>query len=142
MQAKNQQIQEMFRTIPDPRLRKQLADIMNSKATHMVYCMSEKCKGRLIAMILDTGAVSAISNDKGEAFLRASRHRLDGHMGFECWCGNDSRLAKQEKGHIGAVAPSKTALEKVWQNVQNKPSEYPVVNGKQLIDGFEIRGNV
>lgn len=140
--SKNQQIQEMFRTIPDPRLRKQLADIMTSKAVAQVRCMSDKCKGRLIGLINQDGAVSAVANDKGEAFLRSSRHRLDGFMGFECWCGNDSRLAKQEKGHIGAVAPSKTALEKVWSNVQHKPSEYPTVDGKQNIDGFEIRSLV
>jgi len=138
MSVSNQQLQEMFRNIPDPHLRSQLSDIVNGRVVKNVYCTSKKCKGRLIGQILDTGKVNAVA-DNGKTYLRASRHRLDGFMGFECWCGNDSRLAKQEKGHIGAFAPDKTALQKVWENLNFKPSDYPVVNGEQNIDGFILK---
>lgn len=173
MNVSNTQIQELFRAIPDPKLREQLSGIVNSTAVKAVYCTSEDllgtitepvldkkgkpvvkdgvaktkevegvikegCKGRLIAYIMNTGKVQAVS-EGDKTYLRSSRHRFDGFMGFECWCGNDSRLAPQEKGYIGANAPDKTALQKVWEKVNNKPSQYPVIKGSQKIDGFEIR---
>lgn len=138
MNVSNQQVQEMFRAIPDANMRRQLSDIMNANAVKVVTCESKKCKGRVIGHVLDNGKVNAVA-DKGKTYLRASRHRLDGFMGFECWCGNDSRLAPQEKGHIGAFAPDKTALQKVWEKVNKQPSDYPLVNGVQIIDGFKIK---
>lgn len=139
MNVSNAQIQELFRKIPDPKLRGQLSNIVNSKALKTVHCMSKECKGRMIAQILDNGQVNAVSDKSGKTYMRSSRHRFDGFMGFECWCGNDTRLAPQEKGHIGANAPDKSALQKVWEKVNNKPSDYPLVNGVQTIDGFQIR---
>lgn len=138
MSVSNQQIQEMFRAIPDANLRRQLSDIVTGKAVKAIYCDSKACKGRLLAHILDNGKVNALA-DKGKIYLRSSRHRLDGFMGFECWCGNDSRLSPQEKGHIGATAPSKSDLQKVWEKVNYKPSDYPLVNGTQKVDGFTIK---
>lgn len=139
MNVSNQQIQELFRNIPDANLRRQLSDIVNGNVVKTVHCESSKCKGRTIAHILDNGRVNAVA-DKGKTYMRAYRHRLDGFMGFECWCGNDSRIAIQEKGHIGAFAPDKTALQKVWEKVNGKPSDYAVINGVQEIDGFTLRG--
>ena len=80
-----------------------------------------------------------VTDKNNESYLGTSRHRLDGFMGFECWCGNDSRLAPQEVGHLGAAPPSKSALEKIWQKVTNTPSDYPITNGEQIIDGFMIK---
>lgn len=137
MNVSNTQIQELFRAIPDPKLRSQLSNIVNSNAVKAIYCMSDTCKGRLIAHVMDNGQVNAVTT-RNKTFLRSSRHRFDGFMGFECWCGNDSRLAPQEKGHIGATAPDKSALQKVWEKVNNKPSDYPVIKGVQTIDGFKI----
>lgn len=139
MNIPNNQLQEMFKTIPDPKMRQQLAGIMTSKEVKSIHCMSDTCKGRAIGSVLDNNRVNSITDDDGKTYLRAWRHRLDGFMGFECWCGNDSRLSAQEKGHIGANAPTKSDLEKVWEKVTNKPSQYPVIKGKQTVDGFEIR---
>lgn len=139
MSVSQEQVQQMFKTIPDPKLRQQLAGIMTSKEVKTVACMSKTCKGRIIGSITDNNRVNSITEEDGKTYLRAWRHRLDGFMGFECWCGNDSRLSAQEKGHIGADAPSKSDLEKVWEKVSNKPSQYPVLKGKQVIDGFEIK---
>lgn len=138
MNVSNAQIQELFRKIPDPKLRGQLSDLVNSKAVKAVYCVSDTCKGRLVAHITDTGKVNAITEKDGKTWLKSSRHRFDGFMGFECWCGNDSRLAAQEKGYIGASAPDKSALQKVWEKVNDKPSDYPLIRGSQTIDGFKI----
>lgn len=139
MSVSQEQVQQMFKTIPDPKLRQQLAGIMTSREVKSVHCLSETCKGRVIGSVLDNSRVNSVTDDEGKTYLRAWRHRLDGFMGFECWCGNDSRLSAQEKGHIGAEAPSKSDLEKVWEKVTSKPSQYPVIQGKQKIDGFEIR---
>lgn len=175
MPVSQAKIQEMFKAIPDPKMRQQLSSIMTSKEVKAIHCTSEDtiievdepildknnqptygkdgtpktklvkqttqvgCKGRVIAYVLDNGQVSPVTGKDGETYLRAWRSRLDGHLGFECWCGNDSRLSAQEKGHIGANAPSKTDLERVWENVSKKPSNYPVIKGEQNIDGFVIK---
>lgn len=139
MQVSDQQLQRLFRNIPDARMRKELADIVTNKIVKEIYCTSKTCKGRLIGFIYDTGSVGMTTDRKGKSYLRSSRHRLDGFMGFECWCGNDSRLAAQEKGYIGPAAPTKSALSKVWEKVTSNPSDYPIKAGSQIIDGFLIK---
>lgn len=138
MSVSQAKIQEMFRAIPDPKMRQQLSNIMTSKMVKSVHCTSKKCKGKVIAHITDNNSVQEVTKN-GLTFLRAWRNRLDGFLGFECWCGADSRLSAQEQGHIGANAPSKSDLEKVWNNVNDKPSDYPVKRGEQNIDGFVIK---
>lgn len=175
MPVSQAKIQEMFRAIPDPKMRQQLSSIMLAKKLKAVHCSSEDtlvdvekpvlnkkgepvllkdgtpktetvqevsqkgCKGKVIAHLMDDGTVQAVTDLAGQTFLRSWRNRLDGHLGFECWCGADTRLSAQEKGHIGANAPSKSELEKVWENVSKKPSNYPVIKGEQNIDGFVIK---
>lgn len=139
MPVSQEKIQEMFRAIPDPKMRQQLSSIMTSTEVKSIHCTSDKCKGRVIGHVLDNGNVTALTDKKGQTFLRAWRNRLDGFLGFECWCGNDSRLAPQEKGHIGANAPTKSDLQKVWEKVNGKPSDYKTVKGEQNIDGFVIK---
>lgn len=139
MPVSQAKIQEMFRAIPDPKMRQQLSSIMTSNEVKSIHCTSDKCKGRVIGHVLDNGNVTAITDKKGLTYLRAWRNRLDGFLGFECWCGNDSRLAPQEKGHIGANAPTKSDLQKVWEKVNGKPSDYKTVKGEQNIDGFVIK---
>lgn len=139
MPVSQAKIQEMFRAIPDPKMRQQLSSIMTSNEVKSIHCTSKKCKGRVIGHVLDNGNVTALTDKSGQTFLRAWRNRLDGFLGFECWCGNDSRLAPQEKGHIGANAPTKSDLQKVWEKVNGKPSDYKTVKGEQNIDGFVIK---
>lgn len=76
-------------------------------------------------------------------FLFSSRDRLDGFKGFECRCGNDSRLSKQEQGHLQhegrpVMGVSKQILENIGRAIEDSPSEYPIVDGCQEIDGFVI----
>lgn len=138
MPVSQAKLQEMFRTIPDPKMRQQLSGIMTSKQLKAVHCTSDTCKGRVIGHVMDNNTVQPVTV-KGKTYMRAWRNRLDGHLGFECWCGADTRLSAQEKGHIGANVPSKSDLEKVWENVTKKPSNYPVIKGEQNIDGFVIK---
>lgn len=96
------------------------------------------CAGRLIARIYNDKRVVMVASE-GKAWLRSSRSRFDGFKGFQCWCGNDSLLADQEKGHITAVEPNKEDLGAIWKNLQNNPTNYPNINGEQIIDGFMIK---
>lgn len=138
MNISNAQLSELFNKIPDANLKRQLENIVSGRIVKQVYCNSKTCKGRHIANIMDNGQIHALT-ENGKMYMRSSRHRLDGFMGFECWCGNDSRLAEQEKGEISAGAPDKATLERVWEKVTGNPSKYRAVKGEQLIDGFTIK---
>lgn len=99
----------------------------------------EGCNGRVIAHVYDNGKIRMAASD-GKAWLRATRHRLDGHLGFQCWCGNDSRLSDAEKG-VEAIehnAIDKAAIEQVYENLKTMKKEYPVEGKRQVIDGFAI----
>lgn len=98
----------------------------------------EGCKGRLIAKVYNTGKIVMTSSD-GKAWLRSSRDRFDGNKGFQCWCGQDSLLAKQEVGHIEEAAPSNEDLGAIWQKITKDPSSYPIIDGEKIVDGFMIK---
>lgn len=133
-------LEKLLDNIPDLRMRKSLESIIKAKVSKRVKCMSPQCNGRIIGHIHEDGSVHEIVDPSGGIFLRASRHRLDGYMGFQCWCGNDSRLAKQEKGNAGIEnnAVQRSDLEEIWDKVQREPSSYPEYAGKQRIDNFLI----
>lgn len=96
------------------------------------------CKGRLIARIYDDGRVIMTASD-GRAWLRSSRHRFDGQMGFQCWCGQDSLLAEAEQGVIGEAPPSREDLGAIYEKLQIKKPNYKPFQGATFVDGFEIR---
>lgn len=96
------------------------------------------CKGRLIARIFDDGRVVMVASE-GKAWLRSSRHRFDGHMGFQCWCGQDSLLAEAEKGVIGEAPPTREDLGAIYEKLQVKKPNYKPFQGATFVDGFEIR---
>ena len=101
--------------------------------------MSKTCKGRVIGHVYKDGSIRPTS-DGDEMYMRAYRNRLDGFLGFQCWCGNDSRLSPQEAEVPGmsTASPSKSDLERVWGNVAKKPSNYPTADGRQEVDGFRL----
>ncbi len=137
----NSSLKQIVKSIKDPGDRQALLDIINDDVVKEIYCKSETCKNRLIGRVHRNGAIREVYNENDEAYLRSSRDRLDGYKGFECWCGNDSRIAAQEEEHIKSNGnpPSKAGLEQIFVNVKSHPSNYPVKNAKQIIDGFEIR---
>jgi len=132
---------KILETIKDPKQRKTVEGILYGIIVKNVRCMSKACKGRIVAHIYNDGSIKATTekNKRGELlmFLRAFRHRLDGYLGFECWCGNDSRLCEAEKGVVGRTV-DKAGLEKVHDRLQRKPANYVEKNGKILIDKFLI----
>lgn len=116
------------------------------------FIQREGCKGRHIGVVYATGEhdqhgnpitrVEPVKSDDGNFYLRSTRKRLDGAMGCECWCGQDSRIAPQEAGHIdfSGNAPTKDGLEAIFKNIQKNPTAVEVKGGRTQIDGFEFEG--
>lgn len=96
------------------------------------------CKGRHIGVVYDNGRAEPVRDPDGNFYLRSTRKRLDGAIGCECWCGQDSRISAQEAGHIdySGNAPSKEGLESIFKNVQKNPTVIEIKNGRTEIDGF------
>lgn len=99
------------------------------------------CYGRLMGSIYKDGKFRASIDDDAKMWCRASRHRLDGNWGFQCWCGNDSRLSVQEQGNSGMETGgyTKADIDAVLARVEKEKPTYPVINGKQEVDGFVIQ---
>lgn len=133
-------IRQILDNVPAGPMRNMLTDVLDGKVVKYIRCNSEECQGRIIGHIYLNGNIVPITNEKGEMFMRAFRHRLDGALGFECWCGNDSRLCDAEKGVHGIEhnAVTKADLQQVWNNLQKKSVKYEEVDGKLDIDNFVI----
>lgn len=152
MNVPNAAIEEMLKAIPDRKQRNQIASIINGKVEKEVYCHSQDivdakdkkklvqkgCNGRLIARIYNDGRVVMVASD-GKAWLRSSRHRFDGQMGFQCWCGQDSLLAEAEQGIIGEAPPTREDLGSIYEKLQIKKPNYKQFQGGTFVDGFEVR---
>lgn len=111
------------------------------------YLERKGCNGRLIGQLYDFGRdkngemvtrAEPVKADDGKYYLRSTRKRLDGAIGVECWCGQDSRISAQEAGHIdfNGQPPSKEGLESIFKNVQKNPTVVAIKNGRTEIDGF------
>lgn len=138
-------LKTMLETLPEDQ-RQVLGDIIADKITGRVHCQSKKCKGRVIAVIYDNGRIHPIASPDKKGvdvlWLRSSRNRLDGGIGFECWCGNDSRLSEEEKPHIdyNGNPPTKSGLMEIYEATSGNKDKYPWRNGTREIDGFIIEG--
>lgn len=133
-------VAKILENIQDPNQKRQLENILTGKIVKRIRCMSSKCKGRIIGEVYTNGKINPTIQKDGLMYLRATRQRLDGFLGFQCWCGNDSRLCLAEKGVQGIEqnAITKTDLEEVWSRLQKKPVDYPIIAGKQSVDNFLI----
>lgn len=96
------------------------------------------CNGRHIGHVYDNGRAEPIRDEDGNFYLRATRKRLDGAIGVECWCGNDSRISAQEAGDLkfDGQPPSKQGLESIFKKIQKNPTVVEIKNGRTEIDGF------
>lgn len=139
MHIPNSTAREILKAMP-MKQRQQIADLMTGNIVKEVHCQSDTCKGRLMGHLYQNGKFRGVVDEEGKMWCRASRYRLDGFLGFQCWCGNDSRLAPQEVGNKGIKQgnASKSDLESVWERVSHKPSNYPINGKNQEIDGFLI----
>lgn len=96
------------------------------------------CAGRLIGQIYDNGRAEPVRADDGNFYLRSTRKRLDGAVGCECWCGQDSRISKQEAGDLkfDGQPPTKQGLESIFKKIEKNPTVIEIKNGRTEIDGF------
>lgn len=135
-------LQDMISKVKDPGLRNQLNNIVSGKVVKQVHCQSKSCQGTVIANIYVDGHIEGVNtfNKEGRLVsgLFGSRPRLDGQMGFQCACLNDSRLAEAEDGIITEKVPTKEDLDKVYKNLQKNPKPYQEKSGKLEVDGFII----
>lgn len=147
MQVGQNVIKDMLGNIQDPKLRSVYGSIISGKIIAQVKCMSDRCKGRVIAFIDESGKVDEAEpriDPKGKyglynSGLEGSRPRLDGFMGFRCYCGNNSVLCEEEKGVITPARPSQADLEKIAERLSHRKANiYLPKNGKTNIDGFII----
>lgn len=97
--------------------------------------------GRVIAYINNDGSVTPLKDENGVMWLRSSRRRTDGEYGFECWCGQDSRIAPNEDGILKADGSQPTAddILQMAANLKQNPPKYDTIDGERDVDGFIIR---
>lgn len=142
MQVNDQLVNQMLRNLPQDQ-QSVMAGILRNEVTHEVHCENKKHKksNNPIGYVNKNGQVTPTKNKKGEMFLRAVRKRTDGEYGFECWCGQDSRIAPNEAGilHADGTQPSKEDLYAMAENLQKKPPKYATINGERPVDGFTIK---
>lgn len=122
----------------DPVLYKSGKNKGQPKTESEKYLIREGCKGRHIGVMYDNGRAEPVRADDGNFYLRSTRMRMDGAIGVECWCGNDSRISPQEAGHLkfDGQPPSKEGLEAIFKNVQKNPTVVEIKNGRTEVDGF------
>lgn len=130
---------QMLNSITDSRLKTHVNRIINSNPVKNIHCMSDSCKGDVIGTVDQNGVITP-TVIKGRMRMRAYRKRLDGGLGFQCWCGNDSRLSPEEMGVKGIEmnAVTKADLAEVWDRLGGKLKKFVSKNGKTNIDGFMI----
>lgn len=151
-------LHEMLAQLPQNQQRA-YAHIVSGKISHQVHCDSDICQGEVVAYIYVDGAdakgkiqyrVEPVIKDNisltpgrsqpATMKLRSSRLRLDGQYGFECSCGNDSRLAEHERASIGydGKPPTRQGLEDIYTQLKKRPTNYPEIDGVRHVDGFRI----
>lgn len=129
-----------------------------TKKHYLVKCLNETVHGKGGAevgeiLIDPMNRVQYLS----ETGLVSARKRFDGSWGFECMCGNDSRIAASEEGvlrrarpsvaelqkamrigQITANAPSKGDMAKIAKNNSIKPTKVKETDEYIEVDGFRL----
>lgn len=142
MQINDQLVNQMLRNLPQDQQRV-MAGILRNEITHEVNCdgAEHKKKNNPIAHLTTDGQVIPLKDNDGVMWLRATRRRTDGEVGFECWCGQDTRIAPNELGVLKAdgTQPSKEDLYRMAANLEKNPPKYATINGERPVDGFTIK---
>lgn len=131
------EVKQILQSIPDRAQRQQIEAIITNDIQYRVRC--ESCS-RIVAEIHKNGKITPLIGKDGTMYLLAYRHRLDSNLGFQCLCGNDSRLSPQEKGNKGIEGNSatKSDIEAVLRKVKQSPSNYNESGGVKRIDNFTL----
>lgn len=153
MNVANNTVKDMLANIPDRKLRGVYGSIVSGKILALVHCLSDNCKGRVIAHISAEGRVEELAPVANKApkkgapiaqklyssGLEGHRQRLDGQWGFRCYCGNNSILCKEEQGVITPARPSEKDLVTIAGRLdKRRGNPYQSKNGKTEVDGFLI----
>lgn len=141
MQVSDQLVNQMLRNLPKDQ-QQIMAGILRNEVVYEVRCNAteHKKKNNPICHITKDGQVIPTRDSKGDIWLRASRKRTDGEIGFECWCGNDSRIAPNEMGILQANGsqPTREDLYQMAANLEKNPPKYVTIKGERPVDGFSI----
>jgi hypothetical protein len=131
----NQTIKQMLGNIKNEGQRNIIERMMFGKIKMQVTC--QKCKN-LIAYIKHDDSVEPVIDKNGVMWLLASRPRLDGLWGFQCLCGNDSRLCQAEKGNKGIENNALTTqdVQEVLGKLEKKQTKVVKIGNANLIDNF------
>lgn len=156
--------EEMLKTITDPRMRQQYADILSGRASYRVWCLNpgkytndegklkpyhaKKC---VIGYITASGAVMDVqiigTDGTVLAGISSSRDRLDGRKGFACYCGNTSIRSEEEQKVLGTyeevpaitTPPTREQLMGIFELVQkNNKGALVFEGGTASYDGFML----
>ena len=137
-QLTDTQLQELLGNIEDPILRAQYEALANSSEVAIVYCMSKTCKGREIGRQNNVGAWIGTNQTKKSGLL-STRARFDGHIGFNCRCGQSSIVSQAEDGVITQEAPTRSDLAQIYINQKDSPAKVTEhVDGSVTVDGFKV----
>lgn len=140
MIVKDALVKDILEKLPRSQ-RKQIVDSLTGKNTHKVYCASKHNKfvGYLQNVNGET-RFDATELDNGRPIIIAWRPRLDGQIGFQCQCGNDSRIAKEEEGEFDYKGnlPTRAGFERIFEKLKVNPNKYPEKDGITIVDGFRL----
>lgn len=128
----DRKIKKMLSYITDKNVRKAIMDILTDEVVGEIKC--KKCE-KIIGHIHKDGKISPAG-----IRLLAVRHRLDGEIGFQCLCGNDSRLSSAEKG-VGGIEDNmvtKDDLLEIAKRLSAKRKKYRETKEGREIDGFLV----
>lgn len=158
MQANAATINEMIKSIPDPRMREMYGNIVSGQYKFKVYCINPRvnpatrkpyhAKMCAIGYIAGNGqVVDAQTVDKrGEpiAGIESSRDRFDGRKGFKCYCGNWSIQCEEELGVLkqsrAPLPPTKSELQQIFEKLKSSgKQQLKFVNGAASYDGFLLQ---
>jgi len=139
-------VKDMLRNIPDPKMREQYGRLLSGEIAQEVHCLSDNCKGRIIAYIGKNGKVTEAEPIAGEdgpngiytSGLEGSRIRLDGTLGFRCYCGQNSILLEEEQGVITNRLPSESDLNTIALRLSKRTNIIIPEHVKAKKEGFAV----
>lgn len=90
--------------------------------TYEVIC--DKCKGTSVVGIRESSQGKLVNWLKIGKVISA-RERLDMQMGWQCYCGNNTLMTKQERKQIKNHAqPEPSEIQSIVKNLKPEPSGF------------------
>lgn len=145
MNVSDKAIKQVLQTLPRAQ-RQTIVNTLSGVNTHRVYCDSkvkDQCDNRFVGYLQKVNNETRFephTDDEGKMYIRSWRPRMDGQIGYWCWCGNDTRISKHEEGEFDYKGnmPNKAGFNRIFERLQAKPPDYQEKAGKTNIDGFRL----